>query len=146
MGEGKCGMFWFWFLAVFRVFLRPRDHASHGCSDASLHEVPVLDVVQFACGLRQLNQGDGGLAHWRTHEQHWLFITRTCWFICSSSFMFQTVGESPTKPRSKPKSTDASPNLFLQNNSAKLKFASATPRDMKITAISLTPICDSSAA
>ena len=34
--------------------------------------------------------------------------------------------QSTTRPRSKPKSTAVSPNLFLQNNSTTLKFASAT--------------------
>ena len=38
--------------------------------------------------------------------------------------------------------TGASPDLFLQNNAATLKFAGATPSDMRMTAI--MPICDSS--
>ena len=101
--------------------------------DALSHEVLATDLARFAC-VRQLNQSTEGTTHWRTKQQHWLFIANAL----LSLFHLLLITHVPACPRVH---YEAALEVHADGRvSATLKSAGATPSDTRTTANSLIPI------
>ena len=115
--------------------------------DASLCEALELKLMRFAC-LHQFNQGTESPTHWRTNQQHWFLVADALLNLLHLLLITHAPAcRSQLRRRARSPCRRLTRQIcFCRTiNSATWKFASATPSDMKITAISLMPIFDSSA-